>query len=162
MCTVAIADGMVPDESRARNVLRKIIRRAALMWSNKFRSDPVKWAELVHTVAISLGETYPEISVNESSVKGIVVQEIEKFKKNLTRGTLIFDKMYKKLENKTFLQAPQMFRLYSEHGVPEELIFNFIKSRNMGCDAKGFYLLLEEERQLTRADWLKKQQSLAA
>lgn len=58
-----------------------------------------------------------------------------------------------------FLPASQMADLYLAHGIPEEMIFNFVNSRNMGCDAKGFHLILEEERHKSRAAWLKKRQS---
>ena len=158
MVTVAIADGVMPSNHNAPFILRKVLRRSAFLCMNKFKVEPLLWAELIHPVVQSLGSAYPEIAEKEQHIKDTVCQDIRKLKVVLEKGTKTFEDMYQKLENKMVLPAENMFELYMYKGVPEELIFNFAHSRSMTCDVKGFYLLLEKERQKSREDSKRKQQ----
>ncbi|XP_055346940.1 alanine--tRNA ligase, cytoplasmic-like [Paramacrobiotus metropolitanus] len=161
MCTVAIADGMLPDKRGAPYVLRKVLRRAALTWSNKLHSDPLLWAQLVPTIVQSLGPAYPEIAEREAVIQATITKEIEDFKGIVDKGTKAFGKIWQKLENKMVLPADKMYELYRQFGVPEEVIFGLARGRNMGCDAKGFYLLMDQERVKSREGLARKKEQVA-
>ncbi|OWA55078.1 Alanine--tRNA ligase, cytoplasmic [Hypsibius exemplaris] len=151
MLTVAIADGMLPQERGAPFVLRKILRRAALLFETKFHADPLLLAQLVPAVREILGEAYPEVFAHEAKVQASIVEDVEKYKRTLETGRKAFRDICRKLENKMALPAERVFDLYANMGVPEELILSMAKERNMRCDLKGFYELLEGERAKSRA-----------
>ena len=157
MMTVAIADGVIPSDKGTPFVLRKVLRRAVIILQNKFNCDPLILAELVDTVVESLGEAYPEISTGQEAIKKTITEEVLKYKNTLAKGNKAFSDVWKKLENKMVLPADKMFALYMGCGVPEELIIMLAKSRNMTCDLKGFYELLESQREMSRKDREKKQ-----
>ncbi|CAK9813637.1 Alanine--tRNA ligase, mitochondrial [Anthophora plagiata] len=77
MITVALTDGMVPEES---NKLRKIIRKSVDVSENVFKKQGLL-LELSYIVAESLGDTYPELHDNLGKVQKIIAFEEELYKK---------------------------------------------------------------------------------
>ncbi|GAU94836.1 hypothetical protein RvY_06546 [Ramazzottius varieornatus] len=150
MLTVALADGVVPADRGAPFVLRKVLRRSVIILQNKFNCDPLALVDLVDTVVESLGEAYPEVASGQEAIKKTISEEVLKYKRTLEKGNKIFSDVWKKLENKMVLPADRMFSLYMHFGVPEELIIMMAKNRNMTCDLKGFYVLLDNEREKSR------------
>lgn len=150
MLTVALADGVVPADRGAPFVLRKVLRRSVIILQNKFNCDPLVLVDLVDTVVDSLGEAYPEVASGQEAIKKTISEEVLKYKRTLEKGNKVFSDVWKKLENKMVLPADRMFSLYMHFGVPEELILMMAKNRNMTCDLKGFYELLDNEREKSR------------
>lgn len=91
MFTIAIADGLIPDDRSAGYLLRKVIRRAIAIASNDFKmSSPLElMSELAFITAEILGEAFPEVQQNLKSVINVVNEEIDKYETAITRNKRI-------------------------------------------------------------------------
>jgi alanyl-tRNA synthetase len=91
MFTIAICDGLIPDDRSAGYLLRKVIRRAIAIASNDFKiSSPLElMSELALITAEILGEAFPEVQQNLKSVINVVNEEIDKYETAITRNKRI-------------------------------------------------------------------------
>ncbi|XP_076045619.1 alanine--tRNA ligase, mitochondrial isoform X2 [Oratosquilla oratoria] len=178
MLTVALSDGMFPDDSHK---LRRIIRRAQTLGWEDFGLKHEKnfLQHLVHVVASILGEAYPEITKNLSNTITILEKEEEIFKemkgqiscewKALIRSNPELDVLsdhrtpglieaIKELHiamadirhYENTLPADFIFKLYDTYGLHLDLIEDLTTLYNLNMDVIGFQRKLEETRLLTK------------
>ncbi|XP_069182668.1 alanine--tRNA ligase, mitochondrial isoform X1 [Procambarus clarkii] len=178
MVTVALADGMFPEEG---DKLRYIIRRAINIGSNNFgfTHGNHNLVELTQIVAATLGETYPEVCDQLERVH-IILEHEEKYfyemQENCSREwkdlllqrpelNIISDwqtpgmidgvraitcnvEEWKKCDSR--LPGHFAFQLYDTHGLHIDLIEELAEIYGLTVDQEGFNLALNEARQRTR------------
>lgn len=84
-----------------RYVLRRILRRAVRYGTEKLNAKPGFFSKLVDTVVTLLGDTFPEVTRDPSSVKQIIDEEEAQFLKTLTRGRSLLNRTVEKLGSGT-------------------------------------------------------------
>ena len=77
--TIALADGVILDNTRRGYILRRILRRAIRSAKEVLGLKPKSFAALVDTVVILLGETFPELKKDQKNIKKIINDEEVKF-----------------------------------------------------------------------------------
>jgi len=80
-----IADGVLPSNTDQGYVLRRLIRRSLIKAVNK-KIENENIIALVGAVVSSYKEIYLEVLENETFIIGIIIKEIDKFQKTLTKG----------------------------------------------------------------------------
>ncbi|XP_042217165.1 alanine--tRNA ligase, mitochondrial-like isoform X2 [Homarus americanus] len=178
MFTVALADGMFPEDSHK---LRRIIRRAINIGGDQFGFLPGKncLIDLTCIVAESLGETYTELCDQLAKVHIILDHEEKYFyeiQEKLSRDWK--DLLLQRPELKTVsdLQTPGMiegireitghiqewknydcklpgnmaFKLYDTYGLHADLIEELAEIYGLTVDEEGFQLTLDKSRQKTK------------
>ncbi|XP_076243209.1 alanine--tRNA ligase, mitochondrial isoform X2 [Calliopsis andreniformis] len=174
MITVALADGMIPEQS---NKLRKIIRKVIDVGERVFRKEGLL-TELSYTVADNLGDVYPELQKNLKKVQNIIEFEEDLFKKlrntsgkewkkiveinpqltavtdwmspGLVGGYKYLQSTLKDLKKAQRLSGTVAFKLYDTHGLSINTIIELAQIESLYFDKEGFEHELEKMRSLSR------------
>ena len=142
----AISDGILPGNEGRNYVIRRILRRAALYGRNLGLSTGF-FEQLVDPVVASLGEVFPELRRQESTLRRVIRSEEESFGRTLERGLRRFDESASSGQ----LPAPVVFELYDTYGFPLDLTQVIAAERGITIDVAGFEALMEQQRERGRA-----------
>ena len=85
----AIADGIQPSNEGRGYVLRRILRRAVRYGRSLGFHEPFFY-RLVDVLALTMGDTFPELRVNQKLVRGVVHREEESFNRTIDTGSQQF------------------------------------------------------------------------
>lgn len=111
-----IADGVLPSNTERGYILRRLIRRVAIK-TNCQMIDFTGWPE---------------------SVKSIIREEMEKFKKTIDRGMKEFEK------------GADPFVLFTTYGFPIELTAELAKEKGKSVDIEKFKMEMKKHQELSR------------
>jgi alanyl-tRNA synthetase len=142
----AISDGILPGNEGRNYVIRRILRRAALYGRNL--GLPTGFFEkLVDPVVATLGDVFPELRRQESTIRRVIRSEEESFGRTLERGLRRFDEA----AAAGSLSSPVVFELYDTYGFPLDLTQVIATERGITVDASGFETLMEQQRERGRS-----------
>ncbi|MGZ5545097.1 MAG: alanine--tRNA ligase, partial [Limisphaerales bacterium] len=170
----SIADGILPGNNDRNYVLRRILRRAVRYGRTLGFNEPFFY-KLVDILADTMGEVFPEIRKKQSHVVEVILREEDAFNKTLDRGIEIFNKCIggiletvrhnnevgwkqANMPVTTYFPGKVAFELYDTYGFPFDLTELMAREHNLPMDKAGFEKLMEEQRNLARADHEKKKQ----
>jgi alanyl-tRNA synthetase len=85
----AIADGIQPSNEGRGYVLRRILRRAVRYGRSLGFHEPF-FHRLVDVLALTMGDTFPELRVNQKLVRGVIHREEESFNRTIDTGSQQF------------------------------------------------------------------------
>jgi alanyl-tRNA synthetase len=86
----AIADGIMPGNKKRNSVVRQILRRGVLYGHKDLNLTTSFFHELAAPVIVSLGEVFPELIQQRTTIERIIRSEEENFRRTLDRGLLLF------------------------------------------------------------------------
>ncbi len=86
----AIADGIQPSNEGRGYVLRRILRRAVRYGRSLGFHEPFFY-RLVDVLALTMGDTFPELHANQNHIKETLKREEESFNKTLDKGIALFE-----------------------------------------------------------------------
>ncbi|HSR87367.1 MAG TPA: alanine--tRNA ligase [Pontiella sp.] len=156
----AIADGIIPSNEGRGYVLRRILRRAVRVGRNLGFKEPFFY-KLADTIAELYGDAFPELRTNLDRVSKTLKAEEDAFIRTLDRGIELFEQVVSGLSGKTF-PADEAFRLYDTYGFPLDLTQVMARERDLAVDTDGFQKLMNEQRELARADYASKKSVVMA
>jgi alanyl-tRNA synthetase len=142
----AISDGILPGNEGRNYVIRRILRRAALYGRHLGLSTGF-FEKLVDPVVASLGEVFPELRRQESTIRRVIRSEEESFGRTLERGLKRFDDAAASGK----LPSQTVFELYDTYGFPLDLTQVIAAERGIAVDVEGFEALMGEQRERGRA-----------
>jgi len=146
-----IADGVIPDNEGAGYVLRRLLRRAALLGRRLGLDKPflVKTAE---TTIQQMGHIYPELVKRRDFILKVTRVEEEKFEQTLTTGLELLDGIMEKAasKGKNKISGVEAFNLYDTYGFPVELTVEITAGRGFSVDLDGFEKEMEKQRERAR------------
>ncbi|MGH7983762.1 MAG: alanine--tRNA ligase-related protein [Candidatus Udaeobacter sp.] len=87
----AIADGIIPSNEGRGYVLRRILRRAVRYGRTLDFHEPF-FFKLVDVVAKTIGDVFPEIRAQQSTIREIIHREEKAFNKTLDKGIELFER----------------------------------------------------------------------
>ncbi len=94
----AIADGIIPSNEGRGYVLRRILRRAVRYGRTLGFHEPF-FFKLVDVVAKTMGAVFPEVRVNQKTIKETIRREEESFNKTLDKGIELFEQAVKLIQS---------------------------------------------------------------
>jgi alanyl-tRNA synthetase len=148
--TFALTDGAVPGNEGRGYVLRRILRRAVRFGRQQLGlSDPFLY-QLVDVVVETMGEAFPELKANPSTVKQIIREEEISFGRTLDRGIALFIEAADRARDQK-IDAEDAWRLYDTFGFPIDLTQQMAAERGLTVDMPGFADRLEQARQIARS-----------
>ncbi len=166
--TLLITDGVQPSNEGRGYVLRKIVRRAIRHGRLLGKKEPFLY-EMVHSVANTMKDAYPELVDSDKQVSRIVHEEELRFARTLDLGLSKLDSLLAKytaafqadfVPGQPTLTLPNLgtesFRLYDTFGLPLDFIRD--AARDLGvpftnADEVEFEQAMEEQRTKARASW---------
>ena len=148
---MVIADGGGPSNIDRGYVLRRLIRRMT-RHLNKLQIDLNEISNLIDLNIDILKDMYPELEVNRSTIKQVIIEEKDKFMKTLVNGEKEFNKAINKAreEGKNIIDGPIVFRLYETFGFPPEVTVELAKENNFEVDLTEFDKLFKEHQEKSR------------
>lgn len=152
MLTFSIADGAIPGNEGRSYVLRRILRRAARFGRKLNLTEPFIY-KLVPDVVAILGDTYPEIRVQQEHIEKIIRIEEESFGYTLDKGLEIFETVAAQAikENMKELQSEDVFKLYDTFGFPVDLTRLLAEEKDLSVSEEGFIKLMNQQKERARA-----------
>ena len=140
-CAFLIADGVLPSNEGRGYVLRRIIRRGCL------HTKQGEFWRMVEPLIEIMGNDFPELKRNESTITGFIRQEETRFKQSLNQGERLVSKIAR---SKNTLSGKDVFVLYDTHGIPIELTQEIALQKGLTVDMYGFDAELTAQRERSR------------
>jgi alanyl-tRNA synthetase len=139
-----IAEGIVPSNEGRGYICRRLLRRA-IQHANRIGLKDLY--RLPAVVVEQMGDAYPELTEHADEIERVVRAEEERFSETLARGLKIFDE----LAGKPGITADEAFLLVATYGFPIELTQELAEERGQSVDVDGFWQLMEQHREVSRA-----------
>jgi alanyl-tRNA synthetase len=148
----AIADGALPSNEGRGYVLRRILRRGCRFARNLGFREPVIYKLLPILIEI-MGETFPELEKNRSTIERVIKSEEDSFLQTLERGLDIFENIVSKFEEgqKQEISGSDAFQLYDTFGFPLDLTELIARERGIAVDRIGFDKEMALQRERSRS-----------
>jgi alanyl-tRNA synthetase len=150
-----IAEGIVPSNEGRGYICRRLLRRA-IQHANRIGLKDLY--RLPAVVVEQMGDAYPELTEHADEIERVVRAEEERFSETLARGLKIFDE----LAGKPGITADEAFLLVATYGFPIELTQELAEERGQSVDVDGFWQLMEQHREVSRASGESTVQQIAA
>jgi len=136
-----------------RRLLRRAIRHGRLIGIHTNFC-----AQIVKTIADSLGAIYPEVARNQVRVAEEIEHEENTFRKTLELGLKEFEKLLEGFQKAfehsgqkiTTITGKQAFKLYDTSGFPIEMTKELATEKNLTVDIEGFNKAYEEHQNKSR------------
>ncbi len=155
-----IADGQLPSNTGAGYVIRRILRRAIRYAYSFLNVRNAFIFELVQTLALQMGEFFPEIIKQKELIAKIIKEEEESFLRTLERGINRFNEYNLKNPNAT-IDGVFAFELYDTFGFPLDLTVLMANEIGKEVDLKEFENQLNQQKERSKnaaetssSDWV--------
>jgi alanyl-tRNA synthetase len=149
--TFLLADGVVPGNEKQKYVLRMIMRRA-IRFAKKLNLPSPFLTTVVEAVISRMGDAYPELIENRSTILRWVEQEEQLFDRTLDRGLDDVKERMSQLkhEGKTVISGEDAFRWHDQDGFPIEVTEDVARENGFTVDRAGFEREMEKQRTRSR------------
>src|SRR4030042_27805 len=150
----SIADGQLPSNNKAGYVIRRILRRAVGYGYNNLGTEEPFIYRLVHKLAATMGDHYPELRSLQELISKIILEEETAFLKTLGKGLQMIEKMIRDLKrnNKSILPGKVAFELYDTFGFPVDLTQLILRENGMELDIREFENEMNKQKDRSRED----------
>lgn len=148
--SIAISDGVIPENKGRGYVLRRVIRRACRFGKQFLDAKPGFLHQLVDIVVQLLGDVYPSLKVNPEGVKEVILEEETLFNRTLKKGLKRFESMSSKFKKEGIINGEDAFFLYSTCGFPLDLTELMGKEIGVTVDKEQYALKIKEHEEKSR------------
>ncbi|MCX6717088.1 MAG: alanine--tRNA ligase [Candidatus Taylorbacteria bacterium] len=133
-----ISDGIVPSNTEAGYVLRRLLRRA-IRFIDQLGIPKEEIISIAKVVINNLSYAYPILSEKENEILEIIKLEDEKFRKTLAQGLKEFEK------------NTDAFNLFQSYGFPLEMTIELAKERGITIDINEFNEKMVKHQEISKA-----------
>ena len=153
----SIADGLLPSNTGAGYVIRRILRRAVRYGFTFLHKKEPFIFKLIPVLADHMGISYPELNYNKELISNVVKEEEASFLRTLETGTRLLEHYIEnaKSNNKKSISGKDAFILYDTYGFPFDLTQLILKENNLSVDLEEFNTAMKEQQNRSKADTLK-------
>ena len=145
----AIADGLLPGNTGAGYVIRRILRRAVRYYYSFLDIQEPFLYTIVPLLADTFKDIFPEIKVQESQIAKVIEGEEKSFLHTLENGL----KRFETLQGAGgMINGQEAFELYDTYGFPIDLIRLMAEEKGWTVDEPGFEKALAEQKNRSRVD----------
>ena len=147
-CAFLITDGVLPGNEGRSYVLRRIMRRA-IRHGNKLGARGLFLHRLVATLALEMGDAYPELREQRSRIEAAIRAEEEQFARTLEQGMGILEEALASITGSE-IPGELVFRLYDTYGFPVDLTNDIARERGLSLDMPGYEHAMAQQRQRSK------------
>ncbi len=147
-----IADGVSPSKEGRGYVLRRIMRRAMRHAHILGTPEPLMH-RLVPALVDEMGDAFGELIRAQENIETTMLQEEERFRKTLGRGTALLDSATARLKDGDTLPGEVAFKLYDTYGFPLDLTQEALRSKGIDVDVDGYDAAMKIQKDTARAHW---------
>ncbi|WP_283744634.1 alanine--tRNA ligase [Sideroxydans sp. CL21] len=151
-CSFLIADGVIPGNEGRGYVLRRIIRRA-IRHGYKLGAREAFFYRMVPDLVEQMGAAYPELTTEQTRIKGILKLEEERFFATIEHGMAILEADLAEMDkagSKVF-NGETAFKLHDTYGFPLDLTADICRERGVTVDEAAFTTAMARQKEQARA-----------
>ncbi len=141
-----LAEGILPSNTEAGYVLRRLLRRA-IRESDRLGIKDAVLADVAKGYGQAYADQYPHVLANAGKIEEEIAKEEEKFRKTLTSGM----RELEKLVTKGTVTPEDVFTLFTSYGFPVELTEEIANEREIEIDLAGVLELMKKHQETSRA-----------
>jgi len=151
-CSFLIADGVIPGNEGRGYVLRRIIRRA-IRHGYKLGAREAFFYKMVPDLVAEMGVAFPELTVEQVRVKGILKLEEERFFATIEHGMAILeaDLAVMAKQNSKIFNGETAFKLHDTFGFPLDLTQDVCREHGVSVDVAAFDKAMAQQKEQARA-----------
>ena len=149
--TMMISDGVLPSNSGAGYVLRRLMRRAARF--GKLLGINGKFLAQIADVVIDQNkDAYPELVQKYTMIMAVINKEEDDFLRTVEAGTSILNDMIEaaKASGSTVLKGEDAFKLHDTYGFPLDLTKEIAADSGLTVDEEGFKAAMKIQKETAR------------
>ncbi|MEA2702046.1 MAG: alanyl-tRNA synthetase [Candidatus Parcubacteria bacterium] len=140
-----LADGVLPSNTEAGYILRRLIRRA-IRHADKLGIGEAALAEIASSFVDVYKDAYPDLTSKADAIRNELEKEETKFRKTLKQGM----REYEKLAKKGNLSGHDAFVLFSSYGFPVEITEELAQERGIEVDLVAFRAEMDDHQAKSR------------
>ncbi|MES2225321.1 MAG: alanine--tRNA ligase [Patescibacteria group bacterium] len=141
-----LAEGVLPSNTEAGYVLRRLIRRA-IREADRLGIQESVLADVARGYGEAYADHYPHVLAASATIKDELAKEEEKFRKTLSQGMRELEKL---ISGGTI--APEdVFTLFTSYGFPVEMTEEIANERDIEIDLNAVMKLMEVHQETSRA-----------
>ena len=145
----AIADGLLPSNTGAGYVIRRILRRAVRYYYSFLDIRETYLHKLIPTLASSFANVFPELEAQKQQVAKVIEAEEKTFLSTLESGL----KRFEDLEVKDgIIGGVDAFKLYDTYGFPIDLTRLLASEKGFRVDEKEFEEAMQQQKAGSKKD----------
>lgn len=148
-CSFMVVDSVVPSNEGRGYVLRRIIRRA-IRHGHKLGVREPFFHKLVSALVKEMGDAYPELKKQQSTIERVLIQEEERFAETLDQGMSILEEAITGLKGKT-IPGETVFKLYDTYGFPVDLTADIARERGLQIDMAAYEAAMQAQKDQGKA-----------
>ncbi len=141
-----LAESVVPSNTEAGYVLRRLIRRS-IREADRLGIKDAVLADVAKGYGEVYADHYPHVLAAAGRIRDELAQEEERFRKTLTQGL----KEFEKLAGKREVSADDAFVLFTTYGFPIELTAELAQERGIALDMEAVGAKMKEHQDTSRA-----------
>lgn len=141
-----LAEGVLPSNTEAGYVLRRLLRRA-IRESDRLGIKDAVLSDVAKGYGQAYADQYPHVLANAGKIQEEIGKEEEKFRKTLTSGM----RELEKLAAGGAITPENVFTLFTTFGFPVELTEEIAKERNIEIDLAAVAVLMKQHQETSRA-----------
>lgn len=145
----AVADGVMPSNTGAGYVIRRILRRAVRYYYSFLNIKAPFLHTLVHVLADDFGQVFPELKAQEAFVSKVVLEEEKSFLRTLATGLRRMENLDVKNNR---IEGKTAFELFDTYGFPIDLTRLIASEKGYTIDEEGFEKELLAQKTRSRDD----------
>ncbi len=163
-CAFTVVDGVIPGNEGRGYVLRRITRRA-IRHGYKLGARKPFFHTLVKTLAVQMGDAYPELRRGAERATEVLRQEEERFFQTIANGMEILETAIEAVKQPIELEGHirisgkatatldggTAFKLHDTYGFPLDLTADVTRERGVSVDTSGFDAAMTRQREQARA-----------
>jgi len=138
-----LAEGVLPSNTEAGYVLRRLLRRA-IREVDRLGIKEAILPEVAAGFGDAYADHYPHVKAASAKIAEELSKEEEKFRKTLAQGLKEFEKL-------KAVSADDAFTLFTTFGFPVELTEELAKERSISIDMKAVEARMKEHQDTSRA-----------
>ena len=132
-----IADGVLPGAKGRDSICRLVIRRASRFGAKLGFTEPFL-GKLVDSVVEVMGGHYTDLVERRETIRKVITQEEERFRRTLDRGQEELEAALSKLPAGGVLSGDEAFYLKATLGLPIQVTKDIVEERGYSVDMQGF------------------------
>lgn len=146
-----LAEGVLPSNTEAGYVLRRLIRRAIREADRLGIKDAILPA-VSEGYAEAYKDHYPHVKAAEVRIQEELSKEEERFRKTLAQGLHECEKLFRKGE----VTAEDAYTLFTTYGFPVEMTEELAQERGLSIDMEAVKAKMKEHQDTSRAGGAKR------
>lgn len=145
-----LSENVAPSNTGQGYIVRKLIRKCTTV-AESVQVPSLSMIPIVEKVIGFLTKQHPHVESKRDFILIHFSAEIEQFEKTIKKGLIVINKAVEDLGDKKTFSGSIGHEIVTTHGVPLEILIDFLNHRGISFDMEGYKKADEEHRNASKA-----------